>query len=56
MGDLLSSLREEGVHTYARWNVLMIAPPLSIIEQELMEGLGKIDKALTMVDKYISTT
>ena len=56
MGELLSTLKEEGVHTYARWNVLMIAPPLCITEQELMEGLGKIDKALTMVDTYISTT
>jgi taurine--2-oxoglutarate transaminase len=56
MGEMLSSLKEEGVHTYARWNVLMIAPPLCITEQELMEGLEKIDKALTIVDKYISTT
>ena len=40
-------VKEEGVHTYSRWNVLMIAPPLCINEEELMEGVEKIDKALT---------
>jgi 4-aminobutyrate aminotransferase-like enzyme len=33
----------------------MIAPPLCINEEELMEGVEKIDKALTIVDRYIST-
>jgi hypothetical protein len=34
----------------------MVAPPLCISEEELMEGMEKIVKALTVVDKYISTT
>jgi len=56
MGELLAKLKEDGVFTYNRWNVLMVAPPLCINEEELMEGMEKIDKALTVVDKYISTT
>jgi acetylornithine/succinyldiaminopimelate/putrescine aminotransferase len=34
----------------------MIAPPLCINEEELMEGMEKIDRALTVIDNYISTT
>jgi taurine--2-oxoglutarate transaminase len=54
MSAVLNQLKENGVAGYTRWNVLFIAPPLCITEEQLMEGLGKIDKAVNLVDESIS--
>ena len=51
-GQLLGKLKEEGLYTYMRWNVLMICPPLCITKQELDWGLDRIDRALTIADDY----
>jgi taurine--2-oxoglutarate transaminase len=51
-GQLLGRLKEEGLYTYMRWNVLMICPPLCITKEELAWGLDKIDRALAIVDEY----
>jgi len=53
---LLGKLKEEGLYTYTRWNVLMICPPLCITQEQLDWGLEKIDQALSMVDEYIAST
>ena len=51
-GQLLGKLKEEGLYTNIRWNVLMICPPLCITKQELDWGLDRIDRALTIADDY----
>jgi len=53
MGAIINQLKENGVSGYMRWNVLFIAPPLCITEEQLMEGLSKIDKAVNLMDEYI---
>jgi taurine--2-oxoglutarate transaminase len=53
-GLLLGKLKEEGVLTYMRWNVLMICPPLCITKDELDWGLERLDNALDVVDGYIA--
>lgn len=52
---ILTRLKELGVQTYARWNVIMLAPPLCITKEELNEGLEKIDTCLTIADEYIQS-
>lgn len=52
-GQLLGRLKEEGLYTYMRWNVLMICPPLCITKEELTLGLERIDEALTITDEYV---
>jgi taurine--2-oxoglutarate transaminase len=47
-------MKTEGVLGYSRWNVLFIAPPLCTTEEQLMEGLRVIDKAVGIVDEAIS--
>ena len=54
MKELLGRLKEEGVYTYTRWNMLMICPPLCISKEELSWGLNKISKTLDLVDDYLS--
>jgi taurine--2-oxoglutarate transaminase len=54
--QLLGKLKEEGLYTYMRWNVLMICPPLCITKEELAWGLDKIDQALIIVDEHIASS
>jgi taurine--2-oxoglutarate transaminase len=48
--EISKRLLEGGVYTTVRWNFLFIVPPLSIIEDELREGLRVIDKVLDYAD------
>ena len=50
MAELAKFLRENGLHTFVRWNWILIAPPLCINEAELDEGMAIIDKALEITD------
>ena len=52
--EFLQKLREEGLYTYSRWNVILICPPLCITREQLAWGLDKIDKAACLVDEYIA--
>jgi len=52
-GKLIGRLKELGLVTYMRWNILMICPPLCISEEELYCGLEKIDKSIEIVDEYV---
>ncbi len=47
-----ASLREDGMSTYARWNMIFSTPPLNITEAQLQDGLDIIDRALTKIDSY----
>jgi taurine--2-oxoglutarate transaminase len=51
---VLNFCKEKGVSGYSRWNVIFIAPPLCITEEQLMEGLSVIDKACRLVDEAVS--
>ena len=54
MQGLLGRLKEEGLYAYARWNMLMICPPLCITREELAWGLERIDDALALADAYVA--
>jgi taurine--2-oxoglutarate transaminase len=43
-------LDERGLYTMVRWNGIMTNPPLCIAEEQLAEGFGIIDEALTLVE------
>jgi taurine--2-oxoglutarate transaminase len=54
VSSILAQMKADGVLGYSRWNVLFIAPPLCIAEDQLMEGLRVIDKALHIADEAVS--
>ncbi len=54
MSAILAQMKSEGVMGYNRWNVLFIAPPLCISEEQLMKGLSVIDKAVQIMDDFVS--
>jgi taurine--2-oxoglutarate transaminase len=52
LGIVAKTLKEEGMSTFVRWNMVFNCPPLTITEAELQEGLDIVDHALSKVDQY----
>jgi taurine--2-oxoglutarate transaminase len=49
---LTKAALERGLYLFVHWNVVMIAPPLTITRDELDEGLGILDEILAIADEY----
>ena len=45
---------ERGLYLFVHWNVIMIAPPLTITREELEEGLAVLDEVLEIADGYVT--
>src|ERR687884_333990 len=41
---------DRGLYLMTHWNVIIVAPPLTITREELDEGLGVLDEVLALVD------
>lgn len=50
----LRAMMERGVYAYTRWNVIMIAPPFVITDEQLDEGIDAIDAALAVADAHVA--
>ena len=50
--EVVAECKKQGVWPFHHFNRIHIAPPLNISEQELVQGLEVIDKALDIADKY----
>ena len=46
---------ERGLFLFAHWNVVVIAPPLTITEGELREGLDILDECLSIADTAVAS-
>lgn len=53
MKAIAKHLKDNGLYTFVRWNTIMTNPPLCVTEEELAEGFGIIDAALTQADKAV---
>ena len=51
MGKILNELKERKFMTYTHENMILVAPPLIITEEQLVEELAKLDEVLGIVDK-----
>lgn len=51
MGKILGLLKERKFMTYTHENMILVAPPLIITEEQLLEELAKLDEVLTIVDR-----
>jgi taurine--2-oxoglutarate transaminase len=43
---------ERGLYLMTHWNVIMVCPPLTITRDEIDEGIGTLDEALSIADEY----
>lgn len=51
MGRIVKLLLEKGFATYSHENIIIVAPPLIITEQQLTEAMSIVDAVLDVVDK-----
>ena len=51
MGKIIGMLKERRFMTYSHENIIIIAPPLIITKEQLLEELEKLDEVLAIVDK-----
>jgi len=50
MPRIIGLLKEKGFMTYSHENVLIIAPPLTITEEQLKEEMKKMEEVLSLID------
>jgi len=50
MAKLAKAAMESGLYLMTHWNVIVVAPPLTITREELDEGLGVLDEVLSLAD------
>jgi taurine---2-oxoglutarate transaminase len=50
MQTIAASLRQNGMMTFVRWNLIFCAPPLVINETQVAEGVAILDQALAGVE------
>lgn len=53
IGNINKFLLENGVLVVTRLNTIVVAPPLCINRDELLEGLAKVDEALDLADRAL---
>ncbi|GIM29082.1 aspartate aminotransferase family protein [Clostridium polyendosporum] len=51
MGKIIGLLKERGFSTYSHENIIIVAPPLIINKEELIEAMDIMDEVLDIVDK-----
>lgn len=52
MKIVATTLKQNGLSTFVRWNMVFNCPPLVITEQQIHEGLAILDEALSKIDSY----
>ncbi len=52
-GKLKNALLERGVFVFCRYNMLFIAPPLTVTEEEMMIGVRAVDEVLNLADALV---
>lgn len=50
MKTFYAELRKRGVYTFGKFNVAMMAPPLTVTKDELDEGLAAVDASLSALE------
>ena len=50
IAGIMKAAMEKGLYLMTHWNVVIVAPPLTITRDELDEGLGVLDEVLALAD------
>ena len=54
MQEVVKAVWAQGSRPAFRWNMIIIAPPLTISEEELEEGLAAIEAGLAVADRHVA--
>lgn len=50
MSQVIAKIREAGMFTFAKWNFIFVAPPLTITKDQIDEGMDILSEAITLAD------
>jgi taurine--2-oxoglutarate transaminase len=53
MTQLVAACHELGLWPFSHFNRIHVAPPLIITAEELQDGIGRLDQALAVADRYV---
>ena len=53
MPSVVGELKKRKFMTYSHENMVLVAPPLIITEEQLREEMAKLDEVLTLVDEKL---
>ncbi len=52
MNEILAACREERLLIFNNFNRLHVVPPCTVTDDEALDGLARLDRALAVADKY----
>jgi taurine--2-oxoglutarate transaminase len=52
MNEIIGECREQGLLIFANYHRLHVVPPCNVSDNEASEGLGRLDRALSVAEKY----
>lgn len=52
MNELVAACRAEGLLIFSNFNRIHVVPPCTITDDEARDGLARLDRALSVVDRY----
>jgi taurine--2-oxoglutarate transaminase len=52
MGEVLAACKANGLLPFANFNRIHAVPPCNVSDDEVAEGLGMLDAALTVADRH----
>ncbi|CAG1015015.1 taurine---2-oxoglutarate transaminase [Anaerolineae bacterium] len=52
MKTVATTLKQNGLSTFVRWNLIFNCPPLILNDDQLAEGLAILDQALSKIDSF----
>jgi taurine--2-oxoglutarate transaminase len=52
MKQAVGALKQNGLTTLARWNMIFNCPPLIVTEEQIQEGLAILEKSLEILDQH----
>jgi taurine--2-oxoglutarate transaminase len=52
MNSVIGACRDEGLLIFANFHRLHVVPPCTVTDEEALEGLARLDRALGVADQY----
>ncbi len=52
MNEILAACRNEGLLIFNNFHRLHVVPPCNVTNEEVHDGLERLDRALSVADKY----
>ena len=52
MQRVANELRDSGMSTFVRWNMIFCTPPLIIDDEQINEGSAILDRSLAIADRF----